>query len=272
MPPFARRTLRARVRDRCHRLPPPGQAQHRHAVAYFHGCGANYYEPELGRLAILILERLGYHVILPPQGCCGLPLQSNGLFASARQYARYNLDRLLPFVQAGIPIVGTSTSCTLSFKHDYRDVLGLQGHDFAALSANTFDFFEFLTSRPDAPWRQMDLGPVPARVLYHPPCQLKSHGMGTPAVDVLRRIPGLHLTLSEAECCGVAGTYGMKVEKYRVARDVGLGLMNASSSGSFDIVATDSETCRWWLAGHTGVPAAHPVELLARALAITSSE
>ena len=30
-------------------------------------------------------------------------------------------------------------------------------------------------------------------------------------------------------------------------------------------IACDSETCRWWLAQHTGLPAVHPVEVLAEA-------
>ena len=29
-------------------------------------------------------------------------------------------------------------------------------------------------------------------------------------IEVLRRIPGLQLTLLHSECCGLAGTYGFK--------------------------------------------------------------
>ena len=48
----------------------------------FYGCGTNYYEPELGEKIVAILEHNGFRVTLPKQGCCGLPLQSNGLRAS----------------------------------------------------------------------------------------------------------------------------------------------------------------------------------------------
>ncbi len=145
MPPFARRTLRARLRSRCVPEPPADAA---HVVAYYHGCSTNYYEPELGQTAIAVLERLGCRVILPPQRCCGLPLQSNGFFPAARRQANTNIRLLLPFVEAGIPIVGTSTSCTLALKHDYRTILGIEGDSAETVAHGTFDIFEFLDSAP----------------------------------------------------------------------------------------------------------------------------
>ena len=53
-------------------------------VVYFHGCAANYYEPEVGKAIVAVLEHNGFAVLAPPQNCCGLPMQSNGDFAGAR--------------------------------------------------------------------------------------------------------------------------------------------------------------------------------------------
>jgi glycerol-3-phosphate dehydrogenase subunit C len=268
MPAFVSKPFRRRVRSRCVDQPPAPEARTGLTVAYFHGCGTNYYEPLLGEQTIAILERLGCQVIVPPQGCCGLPLQSNGLFSGARKYARANVDWLVPFVEAGIPVVGTSTSCTLALKHDYRSILGLSGSDVETLAENTFDFFEFLGLRLQEAFDRLSLGRVEARALYHAPCQLKAHGIGTPAVDVLRRIPGLDFELSESDCCGVAGTYGLKQEKYAVAQAVGEGLFAQVRRTQAEFVISDSETCRWWIAGHTGLPAYHPVEILARSIGV----
>jgi glycerol-3-phosphate dehydrogenase subunit C len=85
---------------------------------------------------------------------------------------------------------------------------------------------------------------------------------------VLRRIPGLQLQLSEAECCGVAGTYGIKAERYPVAVKVGRDLFAQIDSAQPDIVITDSETCRWWISHHTGVKCMHPLELVHRSLSL----
>ncbi|HLB64066.1 MAG TPA: anaerobic glycerol-3-phosphate dehydrogenase subunit C [Anaerolineales bacterium] len=268
LPAFARRTFRRRARARCVDQPPPPDEAHARTVAYFHGCGTNYYEPALGELAARILEMLGCRVVVPRQGCCGLPLQSNGLFEAARGYARYNLKWLSPFAHAGIPIVGTSTSCTLSLKHDYRAILGLDGEAAEDVAEGTYDIFEYMTLLLPEALDRLELLPVRARALYHAPCQLRAHGIGTPALEVLRRIPGLRLAVSESECCGVAGTYGLKREKYGVAHAVGAGLLEQVRSADLDFVITDSETCRWWISGHAGVPAHHPVEIVARSLEI----
>ena len=58
----------------------------RSAVVYFHGCGANYYEPDVGEKTVAVLEHNGFAVDVPKQDCCGLPLQSNGIFDDARGY------------------------------------------------------------------------------------------------------------------------------------------------------------------------------------------
>lgn len=267
MPSFAWKTLRRRARERILHTPPP-DGDGRLLVAYFHGCGTDYYEPALGEQTIALLERLGCRVVLPPQGCCGLPLQSNGLFEAARRYARRNLDLLAPFVEAGIPIVGTSTSCTLALKHDYRTVLGLKGPAADRLAENTFDLFEFLTLRLAGALERLPLRALEGRALYHAPCQLRAHGIGAPALPLLRRIPALHLASSESDCCGVAGTYGLKREKYAVAGRVGEGLFEQARAIGADMIISDSETCRWWIAGHTALPVYHPVEVLARALGL----
>ena len=34
----------------------------------------------------MVLEHLGYEVLVPKHGCCGLALQSNGLYKDARKY------------------------------------------------------------------------------------------------------------------------------------------------------------------------------------------
>ena len=272
LPRFTRRTFREHFPELCVKTPPDEGDPGERLVAYFHGCSTNYYEPELGMITVAVLEALGCRVLLPPQNCCGLPLQSNGLFRQARRYGQANIRHLVPFADKEIPIVGTSTSCTLELKHEYRAVLGLAGRDFDLVAEYTRDIFEFILEEFSGEVDNGKLEPVPRRVLYHAPCQLKSHCLGTPALEVLRRIPTLDLVLSESECCGVAGTYGVKRERYEVAYEVGEKLFQQAERAKVDIVVTDSETCRWWISHHTGIQAVHPIELLAESLGLCSAE
>lgn len=267
LPQFKGRTFRSIMADRKIDQPPEDVDAQRW-VAYFHGCSTNHYEPHLGELAVAIIEALGSNVIIPPQSCCGLPLQSNGLFNAARKYGERNIESLIPFVEAGMPIVGTSTSCTLQLKHELRVVLGFNGRGADQLALATRDFFEWIVEDRWDEFLNIALSPVQGRVLYHAPCQLKSHWIGTPAMQVLRQIPELKLHRSWSECCGIAGTYGVKHEKYQIAHDVGQTLFNQVLELQPRWVLTDSETCRWWIEHHTGVPAKHPLEILAMAMQI----
>jgi glycerol-3-phosphate dehydrogenase subunit C len=259
LPSFAFRTLRSRARRR------PGPAGTTRTVVYFHGCAANYNEPDVGMMAIEVLEHNGFEVIVPPQGCCGLPLQSSGSFGPARDHVRDLVARLAPYARQGHAIVASSTSCGLMLKREAREILDVDDPDLALVGGRVFDICELLGDLLDAGQLRTDLRTVPLRVPYHQPCQGRGHGIGKPALDLLRLIPGLEVIEIERECCGVAGTYGLKRPKYPIAMAVGAGLFADIADARADCTACDSETCRWHIAKATGVPAVHPVELLHRA-------
>lgn len=270
LPGFQRPSLRQRQSSRLVESPSEVKGDPANKVALFHGCNGDHYEPELLELAISVLEQFGVEVVIPPQVCCGLPLQSNGIFGAAIRYAEKNLQSLTPFAEAGIPVIGVSTSCTLMLKHNYREVLMLRSDAAQILAHNTFDIFEYLDRQHAEAFIDALRGgrAVKARTLYHPPCQLRAHGIGLPALRYLKLIPELQLHLSEVECCGIAGTYGIKREKYDVARSVGAGLFAQAREIHPHFILTDSETCRWWIRDHTGLPSRHPIEVVAETLEI----
>jgi len=250
---------------RRHRAP----AQTKRTVVYFHGCSANYYEPHVGQAAVAVLEHNGCRVIMPPQGCCGLPLQSNGDYDNARRYARDLVRRLLPYVDQGFDIVATSTSCGLMLKREYREILDLDEPDFRRVSESTYDICEYLREMHDQGELDTTFKPLSMAVPYHAPCQQKAHGMGRPAIDLLSLIPELRVMEMDADCCGTAGTYGYKREKYDIAMAVGEKLFRDIRASAPELSICDSETCRWQIVHGTSLPSIHPVELLARAYGLT---
>jgi glycerol-3-phosphate dehydrogenase subunit C len=250
---------------RRHAAPP----QTKRTVVYFHGCSANYYEPHVGQAAVAVLERNGCKVIIPPQGCCGLPLQSNGDYDNARRYARDLVSRMLPYVEQGFDVVSTSTSCSLMLKREYREILDLDQPDFRRVSEHTYDICEYLRQLLDQGEFDTHFQPVNLAVPYHAPCQQKAHGMGRPALDLLELIPGLRVIEIDADCCGTAGTYGYKREKYSIAMAVGDKLFRDIRATSPELSICDSETCRWQIVHGTRLPSVHPVELMARAYGLS---
>ncbi|MDD5467094.1 MAG: anaerobic glycerol-3-phosphate dehydrogenase subunit C [Anaerolineales bacterium] len=243
-----------------HRPRPTGASRQ---VVYFHGCSTQYYEPRVGRAAVNVLEANGFQVIVPPQNCCGLPLLSNGEFTAARRYHTSNVRSLAPYARRGVPIVGTSTSCTLTLKEEAPELLDMSDEDTRLVAEHTFDFNEFILELLYKGELKLDLKPIPLSLPYHQPCQYRAHRLGQLALEVLGLIPQLKLSESHATCCGIAGTYGYKVEKYNIAMDVGAPLFDFVRDAHAPVAICDSETCRWQISHATQVPAVHPVELLA---------
>jgi glycerol-3-phosphate dehydrogenase subunit C len=271
LPMFASRTFRSRAREMGARvvpatptgeLPPPERA-----VVYFHGCAANYYEPRVAQAALAVLARNGIEAIVPPQECCGLPLISNGLYDRGRQRARRNLDVLAAYARRGYRIVLTSTSCGHTLKAEYAEMLDLDDADARLVAESTWDIMELLRDLHDEGRLDTSFGPVDERLPYHAPCQLRSHGIGLPAMDLFALVPGLTALDLDHDCCGVAGTYGLKKEKYDIAMAVGADLFERIRAGDATDVACDSETCRWQIEAATGRRLRHPVEILADAYA-----
>jgi glycerol-3-phosphate dehydrogenase subunit C len=259
MPRFAGRTFQRWARKHT----PPTAARR---VAFFHGCGTNYYEPRLGEMTVALLEHNGVAVEVPKQDCCGLPLQSNGLFDDARGYVHRLAARLAPFAREGVDIVGTSTSCTLMLKREALEILGMEDDaDLRAVSGRVFDICEYLLAMHERSELKTDFKAMPETVVYHAPCQQQGHGIGKPALDLLALVPELRVVESEANCCGVAGTYGLKRDKYDIAMKVGAGLFAQIADTTPDRTVCDSETCRWQISHATGVSSVHPVEVLHRA-------
>jgi glycerol-3-phosphate dehydrogenase subunit C len=246
------------------RHPKPSSPERK--VAYFHGCSTQYYEPRIGRAAVSVLEALGCEVIVPPQNCCGLPLLSNGEFPAARRYHSSNVRHLIHYARQGIPIVGTSTSCTLTIKEEAPELLDMHDDDTRLVAESTYDFSEYVLGLLEEKLDTLTLRPIPLSLPYHAPCQYRAHRLGNLAKEVLEIIPELRITQSQAACCGIAGTYGYKKEKYEIAMQVGAPLFDFAKTFGAPLVVCDSETCRWQITHATGLPAVHPVELLNAAL------
>ena len=258
MPRFAGRTFQRWARRR-----PKGSAAK--TVVYFHGCGTNYYEPAAGEMLVAVLEHNGFNVVIPPQDCCGLPLQSNGNFPAARGYVGRLVDNLAPYAREGLPIIANSTSCGLMLKREAREILGVEDEDLDTVSKQMYDVCEFLLLLHEKGELKTDFRPLALEVPYHAPCQQRGHGIGKPALDLLALVPELRVIELNVDCCGIAGTYGIKKEKYDISMAVGAQLFREIREAKAEVAACDSETCRWQIEHGSGVHAVHPIELLYRA-------
>lgn len=241
---------------------------HRGPIVFFHGCAGAYFEVSTSIATVEVLEHLGYRVIVPKQGCCGLASQSNGLFNDASRHV-LQLAHQLQRAGENLPIVSSSGSCAGMLRHEAREIMGLEDAVLRDVGARLFETSEFIAHLMDeGEFPENDLHPLNLTLTYHQPCQVKSQGIGKPAIRMLETIPGVHVVESGQPCCGIAGTYGLKKEKFAVAQAIGKPLFAKIKSVNPHLAACDTETCRWQIRKGTGAEVVHPIEILARALGL----
>ncbi|MDR3069932.1 MAG: anaerobic glycerol-3-phosphate dehydrogenase subunit C [Propionibacteriaceae bacterium] len=238
-------------------------------LVFFHGCAGGYFEVETSKQSVEVLEHLGYEVIVPKQGCCGLAMQSNGLYKEASAAVLKLCDDLRAAGE-DLTVISASGSCTGMLKHEAHEIMGVDKESLHDVGARVKDIMEFLLDLHEAGELPTDFEPIDLTVPYHAPCQLKGQGMGLPAVEVLKLVPGLTVVESGKACCGIAGTYGLKKEKFEVAQAVGKPLFEFVKETNPQLALCDTETCRWQLRKGTGARVDHPIAIIHRAYRLSA--
>ncbi|HEX5369706.1 MAG TPA: heterodisulfide reductase-related iron-sulfur binding cluster, partial [Dehalococcoidia bacterium] len=242
----------------------------RGGAVLFHDTFTDYYNPEVGRAAVRILEALGYDVVLAPRtGCCGRPAISKGLLDTAAKWARRNVDALLPYARRGVPIVGTEPSCLLTFRDEYPDLL--RDEDSKTVAAQTFLLDELIVKLskedPDAVAAAFR-DDLKRDVLLHAHCHQKALVGPEPTLEALRLVPGYNVTLVETSCCGMAGSFGFEAEHYEISKAMGsLRLFPAVEAAAAETqIAITGVSCRQQIGHFTARTPRHALEILADAL------
>src|SRR6185312_1123247 len=205
----------------------------------FPGCFIRYNQPDLGRKVIGLLRLSGFSVEVTPDICCGTPAGANCDDAERMDCIQKNVQAMSQPVQAGACVVTACTSCGYALKSEYAHVPS-NGNGFASaaekISSNTYDLGELLCDLLDGEGLHTDFRETPMRLAYHAPCHLKAQGIGRPWLRLLRTVPGIEIEEMKADCCGMAGTFGFKKEKYQISMDIGSELFERIKAHNPDAV------------------------------------
>lgn len=241
------------------------QTQFAKQVSYFHGCYANYNNPQLGKDLVKILNALGYGVqLLQKERCCGVAKISNGLIKAARRDAVQNLKAIRLAVGENREVVTTSSTCTFTIRDEYPHLLGLENGDVRSQISLATRFIYRLIEEQGA--KLVFRKDFRLRVAYHTACHIERMGWAIYSTSLLKMIPGVEWLPLESQCCGIAGTYGFKRENYRYSQAIGDKLFRRIEELKPDVVSTDCETCKWQIEMSTSRPVENPISILARAL------
>lgn len=254
----------------------------------------NYNESDIGIKAVMLLEKLGYEVIIPRHIESGRTFLSKGLLRSSRKVAIKNILMLRDVVTDERPLVGIEPSALLTFRDEYPEIAGngftdddrrIGGNgiksnarrmsvnglkeDALRIAGNALLFEEFIC-------REIDRGNItsssftdkPAQILLHGHCQQKAVASTAPTIRMLSLPVNYRVEEINDGCCGMAGAFGYEKEHYDLSMKIGeMVLFPAVRAAAGETVITAPGTsCRHHIADGTGRRALHPVEVLYDAL------
>jgi FAD/FMN-containing dehydrogenase/Fe-S oxidoreductase len=230
----------------------------------------NYLDVGIGEKAILLLQALGYEVIIPDHRESGRSYLSKGLVKKAAEIANDNVEKLWLQVDANSPLIGIEPSAILTLRDEYID-LATPGQKAKAksLAGHTYTIEEFLSKEIHA----KHIHPAyftdrHQEVVIHGHCYQKVLSVQENIKTVLSLPLNYKVKILPTGCCGMAGAFGYEAEHYDVSMAVGELVLFPSvrKLGADTIVAASGTSCRHQIKDGTQRRALHPVEILYDAL------
>lgn len=268
MPALSRQTLRNWMRKR--KLPETVNTGTGREIWLFCDEFTNYNDADMGRKAVLLLEKLGYTVRIPEHGDSGRTWLSKGLVKEAKRIANENIRLLRDKVSGDTPLLGLEPSGILTFRDEYIDLAEPELRETAReMARHCYTIEEFLSAEFKAGRINRNLfTKEKKKILIHGHCYQKALS-GQQGIRDMLGIPENFITeLIPSGCCGMAGAFGYEKEHYAVSQQVGeLVLFPAVRNAPAEtIIAASGTSCRHQIKDGTGKLAQHPVEILYDAL------
>lgn len=223
-----------------------------------------YYEPHVGMAAVKVLEAAGFEVVLPElRKCCGRPAFSQGDLDEAARLGQHNLA-LLNGAQDNTPIIFLEPACYSMFVDEYRE---MKLPDAERVAARCFLFEQFVENLLDREPDALKFNDRTGRIMIHVHCHAKALADTDYMYQLVTRIPQRAVTLLEAGCCGMAGTFGMTEATYDLSLKVAAPIIEVIRSQPFGtIFVVSGSSCRQQIAHLTHVRLRHMAEMMAEAL------
>ncbi len=230
----------------------------------------NYNDVEVGIKAILLLEKLGYGVIIPQHEESGRTWLSKGLVREAKKVVNKNIALLSPLVTAETPLIGIEPSAILTFRDEYVDLADdAQFEKAKALSKNVFLIDEFIAREIANGTISKDRFTKEKRTIQlHGHCQQKALSSVAASVTMLSLPENYTVETIPSGCCGMAGSFGYEKEHYDLSMKIGEMVLfpTVRKQPEDVIIAAPGTSCRHQVKDGTGRKALHTVEVLYEAL------
>ncbi len=230
----------------------------------------NQYDSDIGIQAILLLEALGYQVIIPKHVISGRTYLSKGLIRQAQKIINKNISLLKDIITDQTPLVGIEPSAILTFRDEALDLAyPFLKNAAKKISQHTYTFEEFFV-------REIERGNIKADMFTDKPLKIKYHAhcfqkaLSSPEfTEKMLSLPiNYQVEQIPSGCCGMAGAFGYEKEHYDLSMRIGeLVLFPAVRQKEPDtVIVAPGTSCRHHIQHGTGVRALHPVTVMFEAL------
>ena len=148
-----------------------------------------------------------------------MPQLEQGDFWSVAEKAKEISAELVAWINKGYEIVTLVPSCALMLKFEWPLIVP-DDTNVKILSEHTFDVSEYVVGLQESKGVAGGLTALPGGVTVHLACHARAQNIGPKAVEMLRLIPDVDLTVVE-RCSGHGGAWGVKKGNFDTALKVG---------------------------------------------------
>jgi len=239
-------------------------------IIFFNDEFTNYLDEHEGKIAIKVLSKLGFEVIVPKVKESGRTWLSKGLVSQAKKPILENIAILKDLVKEGVPMVGIEPSSILIFRDEYLDLTTGVDHEIAkGIAKNTFLIDEFISQLMQDGTITTDMFTENEQLIkLHGHCHQKSLSSIVHTKRMLSLPKNYTVQNIPSGCCGMAGSFGYEKEHYKVSMDIGELVLfpTVRKQPKEVIIAAPGTSCRHQIKDGTGRKAMHSIEIFHNAM------
>ncbi|CAM1344894.1 FAD-binding and (Fe-S)-binding domain-containing protein [Tenacibaculum amylolyticum] len=244
------------------------KAKNSKEVYLFNDEFTNYYDANIGKDAVILLEKLGYSVRIIKHEESGRSYISKGFLKEAKEIANKNISIFKDLISENTPLIGIEPSAILTFRDEYTR-LANDKESAKHIAQHTFTFEEFLS-------KEIEKGIISStsftsenkEIKIHGHCHQKSLSSTHPTFTMLNIPNNYKVTIMNTGCCGMAGSFGYEKEHYKVSMQVGEDTLfpKVRNCSKDTEIAAAGTSCRHQIFDGTSRQAKHPISILKEAL------
>ena len=228
----------------------------------------NFYDVEIGKDVVYLLEKLGYTVNIINHEESARSYISKGFLKEAKAVCDKNIAIFKDIITDETPLIGIEPSAILTFRDEY---IRLADDKTSAekIAKNTFTFEEFLANEIKEENISKDSFTKEAKTLkIHGHCHQKALSSTNASFQILNFPENYTVTIMNTGCCGMAGSFGYEKEHYKVSMQVGEDTLfgKVRNCAADTEIAAAGTSCRHQIFDGTKRTAKHPITLLKEAL------